>query len=166
MAQSKRARPAFSPPRPGKKGKTSISKSKVDKSRNLPTKSRLVSPTPSASVTESEDDQDTLTHSPRDTSSEPEFMLAEVVQTDDGNKESIIPVRLLHRIMQEHWQDKDKTRLSTDAREIVGKYIEIFVREAIMRSTYERNDREGGGNDGWLEVDDLERIAPQLCMDF
>lgn len=55
----------------------------------------------------------------------------------------------------------------------MGKYVEVFVREAIMRCAYEKNEDtdEGGRADkqiggGWLELEDLEKVAVQLCLDF
>jgi CENP-S associating Centromere protein X len=63
---------------------------------------------------------------------------------------------------------------------MVGKYVEVFVREAIMRASYESRERAGGGDGGmgkgeglraasdhgWLEVEDLEKVSAQLCLDF
>jgi len=71
--------------------------------------------------------------------------------------------------MHENWKDKDKTRISQDARMVMGKYVEVFVREAIMRCAFENTEREGEEtkrHGGWLEVEDLERVAPQLVLDF
>ena len=62
--------------------------------------------------------------------------------------------------------------MSSDAKVLVGKYLEVFVREAIIRSAFEREERDGngtsagGGGGGFLEVEDLERAAVQLCLDF
>ena len=52
--------------------------------------------------------------------------------------------------------------------ELTGKYMEIFVREAIARARFERGDTATGGGitDGFLQVEDLERLAPQLILDF
>lgn len=54
--------------------------------------------------------------------------------------------------------------------------MEVFVREAIARSAYEsqgqgENDGAGGEssagrNDGFLEVEDLEKMGVQLVLDF
>lgn len=70
--------------------------------------------------------------------------------------------------MHQAYLEPDKTKIAVDAKALVGKYIEIFVKEAIARCTHERAERdaEGGGGDGWLELDDLERCAPQLVLDF
>jgi hypothetical protein len=64
------------------------------------------------------------------------------------------------------------TRISKAADRAVGKYIETFVREAIARAVYERRGLEGGSGSrtgaggNFLEVEDLERLAPQLVLDF
>lgn len=93
-------------------------------------------------------------------------------------KESI-PLPLLQVLLQTHFssinQNKSgnggrKTRIAPEAIEAVGKYIDTFVREAIARAAY---DSEGGdqgsgeqGGNGVLEVESLERICPQLLLDF
>lgn len=62
-----------------------------------------------------------------------------------------------------------KTRIATEAVEAVGKYIDTFVREAIARAAYDSAGVDGGAGDGGngaLEVESLERICPQLLLDF
>lgn len=111
-----------------------------------------------------------------------EFMLAEVTHHPDRHNKSSknkssdfpIPLPLIHRIMQSQFTTPEKTSLSTDARSLLGKYVEAFVREGIRRCVHERVEREkgvgangGDGSDtGWLEVEDLERVGVQLCLDF
>lgn len=58
---------------------------------------------------------------------------------DDG--EPSIPPELLTRLLHHHFS-KANSRLTQDANASVGKYFEIFVREAVARSVAER--REGG----------------------
>ncbi|KXH68211.1 hypothetical protein CSAL01_11652 [Colletotrichum salicis] len=82
-------------------------------------------------------------------------------QEDEGEDEgpdNTIPPELLTRLLHEFFE-KDDTRLSKDANLAAGKYMDIFVREAIARCVHERPG-------GFLEVEDLEKIAPQLLMDF
>lgn len=59
--------------------------------------------------------------------------------------------------------------MTGEAVEAVGKYIDTFVREAIARAAYDPQGGEQGegetGN-GVLEVESLERICPQLLLDF
>ncbi|KAG5983030.1 hypothetical protein E4U55_000926 [Claviceps digitariae] len=72
--------------------------------------------------------------------------------------EKSIPKDLLSRVLHEFFT-KDATRLSRDANAAVGKYMDIFVREAIARAAVEKNA-------GFLEVEDLEKVAPQLLLDM
>ncbi|KAK9776491.1 hypothetical protein SCAR479_06814 [Seiridium cardinale] len=77
---------------------------------------------------------------------------------DDDEPQATIPPELLTRLLHEFFE-KDGTRISKGANEAVAKYMDIFVREAIARAAVEK---EGG----FLEVDDLEKIAPQLLLDL
>ncbi|KZF24043.1 hypothetical protein L228DRAFT_281156 [Xylona heveae TC161] len=77
-----------------------------------------------------------------------------------------IPAKLLTRLLHEHFED-DRTRISKDASQAMQKYMEVFVREALARAAFERQEsgvsRRG---DAFLEVEDLEKLAPQLLLDF
>ncbi|KAK0389797.1 hypothetical protein NLU13_3370 [Sarocladium strictum] len=79
---------------------------------------------------------------------------------DAGSEEAekTIPKELLTRLLHEFFA-KDATRMSKDANAAVGKYVDIFVREAIARTAVEKQG-------GFLEVEDLEKIAPQLLLDL
>ena len=48
--------------------------------------------------------------------------------------------------------------------------METFTREAIARAAFERQAGEKGTRgvvgDDFLEVEDLEKLAPQLLLDF
>ncbi|KAF6831352.1 Centromere protein X [Colletotrichum plurivorum] len=82
----------------------------------------------------------------------------EEVEEEEEGPENTIPPELLLRMLHEFFE-KDDTRLTSDANAAAGKYVDVFVREAIARCVHERNG-------GFLEVEDLEKIAPQLLMDF
>lgn len=56
------------------------------------------------------------------------------------------------------------TRISKEANKAVGKYMDTFVREAIARVRY--TERGSGRGGGFWEVEDLEKMAPQLLLDF
>lgn len=107
---------------------------------------------------------------------------------DDDNEleqEQTIPADLLTRILAEFFE-KDGTRITKDANTAVAKYMDIFVKEAIARAAAERN---GGFLEvrclAWtflrtpcltlladvfgcllVQVEDLEKIAPQLLLDL
>ncbi|SPO03304.1 uncharacterized protein DNG_05986 [Cephalotrichum gorgonifer] len=69
-----------------------------------------------------------------------------------------IPEELMSKILHE-FARKEDTRISRAANSALGRYFEIFVQEAIARTAQERNGR-------FLEVEDLEKITPQLIMDL
>ncbi|KAI1165501.1 CENP-S associating centromere protein X-domain-containing protein [Nemania serpens] len=79
-------------------------------------------------------------------------------EDDDAETKKTIPPELLTRILHEFFE-KDGTRISKDANKAVAKYMDIFVRETIARTAVERES-------GFLEVEDLEKVAPQLLMDL
>ncbi|KGO74882.1 CENP-S complex, centromere protein X [Penicillium italicum] len=110
----------------------------------------------------------------RSLSQEPDYILAEITttnQTEDvTSSEPKIPSKLLTRLLHQHFQT-EKTKVAKDANNVIAKYVDVFVREAIARAAYERAESDGntGGRslgDGFLEVEDLEKMAPQLTMDF
>ncbi|KAL2755459.1 hypothetical protein ACRALDRAFT_2041824 [Sodiomyces alcalophilus JCM 7366] len=80
---------------------------------------------------------------------------------DDGDAEApekVVPPALVARLLQEMFQ-REGTRMTADASRAAAKYVDIFVREAIARCLHERDG-------AFLEVDDLEKIAAQLLLDF
>ncbi|KAI1425568.1 CENP-S associating centromere protein X-domain-containing protein [Xylaria sp. FL1777] len=77
---------------------------------------------------------------------------------EDVETKKTIPPELLTRVLHEFFE-KDGTRISKDANKAVAKYMDIFVREAIARTAVEKGS-------GFLEVEDLEKVAPQLLMDL
>ncbi|KAJ5970210.1 uncharacterized protein N7479_000128 [Penicillium vulpinum] len=128
-----------------------------------------------ASESESESDSNGLSRSrSRSLSQEPDYILAEITTThqeeDVTSSDPKIPSKLLTRLLHQHFQN-EKTKVAKDANNIVAKYVDVFVREAIARAAYERAESDGntggrGLGDGFLEVEDLEKMAPQLTMDF
>lgn len=78
-----------------------------------------------------------------------------------------IPAPLLARLLYENFEDSN-TQIQKGAMNLVGKYMEIFVREAFARAKNERETsvKGGGISDGFLQVEDLEKLAPQLVLDF
>lgn len=78
-----------------------------------------------------------------------------------------IPAPLLARLLYENFEDPN-TQIQKGAMNLAGKYMEIFVREAFARAKNEReiSVKDGGISDGFLQVEDLEKLAPQLVLDF
>ncbi|KAH6891249.1 CENP-S associating centromere protein X-domain-containing protein [Thelonectria olida] len=77
---------------------------------------------------------------------------------EEAEPEKTIPPDLLTRLLHEFFT-KDATRISKDANAAAGKYFDVFVREAIARAAVEKDG-------GFLEVEDLEKISPQLLLDL
>jgi len=73
------------------------------------------------------------------------------------------------RLLYEGFEDKDM-KIGKEAMSVVGKYVETFVREALARAAFEREEGDEelgrGRGDGFLQVEDLEKLAPQLLLDF
>ncbi|KAF2160957.1 hypothetical protein M409DRAFT_59484 [Zasmidium cellare ATCC 36951] len=81
-----------------------------------------------------------------------------------------IPQPLLVRLLHEAFADKN-TKIDTHAIQVLQKYIEIFVREAIARTEAEKKEAAAKGecsdmDAGWLEVEDLEKVVAGLLLDF
>ncbi|KAF3039382.1 hypothetical protein E8E12_007507 [Didymella heteroderae] len=78
-----------------------------------------------------------------------------------------IPAPLLARLLHENFEDTN-TQIQKGAMTLTGRYMEIFVREALARAKHERGKsaRNDGISDGFLQVEDLEKLAPQLVLDF
>lgn len=76
---------------------------------------------------------------------------------EEPEQEKTIPKDLLTRVLHDFFT-KDSTRISRDANAAVGKYFDVFVREAIARAAVEKGS-------GFLEVSFcLERgFAPTRC---
>ncbi|RPA83965.1 hypothetical protein BJ508DRAFT_323962 [Ascobolus immersus RN42] len=88
----------------------------------------------------------------------------------DDEAPSFIPPQLLLRLLTHHFK-QDNTRVSTASLQVLDKYFETFVREAVYRAVEERKKRVGlaeaeEGDGGMLEVEDLERLIGTLLMDF
>jgi hypothetical protein len=82
-----------------------------------------------------------------------------------------IPQPLLVRLLHEHFADK-ATKIDKNAIQVLQKYFEVFIRETIARAALrKRQDAEGNGDiDGldvsWLELEDLEKVAAGMMLDF
>ncbi|KAK0737296.1 CENP-S associating centromere protein X-domain-containing protein, partial [Apiosordaria backusii] len=83
--------------------------------------------------------------------------MAEEEDEEEDERESI-PPDLLSRIVHELFEHKE-TKITKDANNALSGYIDVFVREAIARAAQKRRG-------GFLEVEDLEKIAPQLVLDL
>lgn len=134
------------------------------KSTNIGKRPRPDSPAANAaseSESESESESNGSTRSRSlSLSQEPDYILAEITTTNQAedvtSSDPKIPSKLLTRLLHQHFQN-EKTKVAKDANNVVAKYIDVFVREAIARAAYERAESNGntGGRslgDGFLEV--------------
>ncbi|RPA97310.1 hypothetical protein L873DRAFT_1771359 [Choiromyces venosus 120613-1] len=84
-------------------------------------------------------------------------------------EEQPLSTQLVQRLLTENFEDK-KTRISQPALNVVREYTKIFVREAIWRAAAIRKEEGGEGGlknmSAFLEVEDLEKLAAQLLLDF
>jgi hypothetical protein len=81
-----------------------------------------------------------------------------------------LPQPLLLRLLHESFDNK-ATKIDKDAIIVLQKYMEVFVREAVARAAArKKEDVEAGTVDAseaeWLELEDLEKVAPGLMLDF
>lgn len=84
-----------------------------------------------------------------------------------------IPQPLLIRLLHGNFADS-KTKIDQNAIQVLQKYFEVFVRETIARAKLQKQeDAENAGGGGgsqvdtsWLELDDLEKVAAGMLLDF
>lgn len=116
-------------PMPPKQSSTGAGRGRPAKATKAQPPARDVSQ--SSNPFESSDDQEEGANQTIDVEEEPE-------------PEKSIPKALLTRILHEFFA-KEATRMSRDANAAVGKYVDVFVREAIARTAVEKRG-------GFLEV--------------
>ncbi|KAL9593342.1 MAG: hypothetical protein Q9179_005934 [Wetmoreana sp. 5 TL-2023] len=165
---AKRRRPAFKTPRP-----TANSKS----ARAKPTPRRETVPTTAlASSSASEEDElASLAISDKSADHDEVDAYSDAIAAAPSSTQDappVIPPALLVRLLHHHQEttgNGEAIPISKVADKLLGKYMDTFVREAIHRAKEERRKAEeagGGQGDGFLEVEDLEKLAPQLLLDF
>lgn len=115
-------------------------------------------------------------HSPMSISSHhassppPQPPSAETPPAPSQLEQTSIPQPLLIRLLHEHFADK-QTKIDKHAIQVLQKYVEVFVREAIARTALQKQEAaqrgEVEGTDAkWLELEDLEKVAPGMMLDF
>ncbi|CAI7676821.1 unnamed protein product [Penicillium manginii] len=159
--------------KPSAKSSSTASSSKTPTHSKSTSKRQRAQSPPESVASDSGSGSESSVHSrERSVSQEPDFILAEIIENnpteDVASSDPTIPPKLLTRLLHQHFSN-EKTKVAKDANSIVAKYVDVFVREAIARAAYERAETNNGGkgaSDGFLEVEDLEKMAPQLTMDF
>lgn len=169
--------PAFKPPRPVKDAAQStssaaagkrVSGAKTTRPAGVSKKAAPARRTAAAQVIDSSESEteDLLSDLDgadlRHNAETPERLPQPATQTE------AIPEKLLGRLLQEGFEDPS-TKIHRGAMSLTVKYMDLFVKEAISRAVMERNEAgRGSGSitDGFLQVEDLEKLTPQLVLDF
>ncbi|CAO2652527.1 Nn.00g008100.m01.CDS01 [Neocucurbitaria sp. VM-36] len=166
---SRRKGPQFNPPRPVK-GAPQTSTAAPTRPAGATEKASTSAAQPVATIISSSEDEQEDEQDADDSDD-----LMEDAPTRDNARPATssapmappIPAPLLARLLYENFEDPN-TQIQKGAMNLVGKYMEIFVREAFARAQHERENavKRGGISDGFLQVEDLEKLAPQLVLDF
>ena len=85
------------------------------------------------------------------------------VPTASDNEPPVIPERLLQVLLKHHYEDKT-TNIGADARKLVAKYMETFVREAVARAIVERKGTADDGGSPGVGGDFLEVSSAWLRL--
>lgn len=169
---------SFKPPRPFN-GATASSKS-VSKSKQAKGKEATVidSSSDAAQNSEKSDEED----------DDSDVFMQDSVTKKPQDDPAAIPPKLITRLLHEHFAKED-TRITKDAMVVLAKYIEVFTVEAVGRANEERTEaarQDSTVDANFLEVrhlpgpvlyrgrsvanerqvEDLEKLAPQLLLDF
>jgi hypothetical protein len=133
------------------------------KSKPIPPPRRSIPQLSPIHVSDEEDDIHAQLPSHRATSHENEDPAGPSLS--DGSP--AIPQPLLIRLLHENFADKT-TKIDKHAIKVLQKYFEVFVREAIMRTALQKKE-DGGTSEldaAWLELEDLEKVAAAMLLDF
>ncbi|KAL2809310.1 CENP-S associating centromere protein X-domain-containing protein [Aspergillus granulosus] len=168
-ASSSKSKPTAGPSKPG----SSASSSKPATSRPKSKPSAPSDESDAASSSSYSDSEPRNLDLESNSADEANYILAEITHHNDQDPEDVIssepliPQKLLTKLVYHHFRN-EKTKIAKDANAVVAKYIDIFVREAVARAAFERAEggTNGGVGDGFLEVEDLEKMGPQLALDF
>ncbi|KAJ4373290.1 hypothetical protein N0V83_003584 [Neocucurbitaria cava] len=172
---SRRKGPQFNPPRPVKAPPqtSTAQRAPATASRTAGAAKKANAPArqPAATIISSSEDEREEEEQYEDDSDD---LMEDATTRDHGRPATSsapvappIPAPLLARLLYENFEDSN-TQIQKGAMNLVGKYMEIFVREAFARAQHERENavKRGGISDGFLQVEDLEKLAPQLVLDF
>lgn len=147
------ARPSFKPPRPAKAPSKPTAAAKPTRTNSSKASKPSASKAQAATVIDSSDEGDNdafddsiLDDIDHDLGSA--SVSKAIAPASSSQLESAIPRDLLVRMLHEHFRHSD-TRITQDAADVLTRYMELFVREAMARAAKENSERDG---DGFLEV--------------
>ena len=172
---SRRGGPQFKPPRPVKPPAQPAATAKParpasNKAAAVPAARPNPRPEPAIIVSSSDEHPPAGQHSDRDGDDWMQHTPARPASTRPSASAPAPPpisAPLLARLLQQNFESEN-TQIQKGALTLVAKYVDIFVREAFARAKNEREAavKGGGVSDGFLQVEDLEKLAPQLVLDF
>ncbi|KAI9730262.1 MAG: hypothetical protein M1834_006026 [Cirrosporium novae-zelandiae] len=158
----KRGRPSFKPPRP-----SGTPYESTPRNHGKPSKSKSKSTSTPTTTTAATADPHRAHSNQASSSSRRRQSNGRTAALVSNDPNTVIPQKLLSTITKMHFKEEN-TKMGVEAGKVLGKYVEVFVRETIVRAQFERErqEAEGKGRGGMLEVEDLEKVAPQLLLDF
>jgi len=172
---SRRKGPQFNPPRPVKEAAEPATSKRAPPATSKKSNATTTRPgfQPAATIISSDDDEENLEDEDLEDDEQDDLnsddSLHDAPRRPQASQSSLPPVPgpLLARLLHENFDNKG-TQIQKGAMELVGSYVDIFVREAFARTRLERDSavKKGGIADGFLQVEDLERVAAQLVLDF
>lgn len=114
---------------------------------------------------ESDEEDEEEEQEEQESEDEPQPVRKPASRPKDSDAAPPIPQKLLTRLLYEGFEDKNM-KIGKEAMSAVGKYMETFVREALARAVYEREEADAelgkGTGDGFLQV--CTRIYRELLL--
>ncbi|OAL04959.1 hypothetical protein IQ06DRAFT_102877 [Phaeosphaeriaceae sp. SRC1lsM3a] len=170
---TRRKGPQFKPPRPVKapaQGAAATKRAQAGATKKATANTARSGFQPAAEIISSEDEVEDEVEQDEDEDDMMEDAPSPVRNTRPPptlSTDSPIPEPLLSRLLLQNFENPE-TKIQRGAMTLVGTYMELFVREAFARAKIEREMavKAGGISDGFLQVEDLEKLAPQLVLDF
>lgn len=83
-----------------------------------------------------------------------------------------LPQKTMAKILSVFFDESRRTKITATALDLCSLYLYLFCREAVWRSFGEHEKLHGkstaasGDRTVALDVEDLERVAAALCLDF
>ena len=183
-APVRRKGPSFNPPRPVQQSASTTAPAAAAKRAYKPAASRPAAPAkpsaarsgfqPAATIISSDDEEEQEEDEFVDLTSDIDALMEDVDEPPPQRSATLdtsappIPTPLLVRLLHHHLEDEN-TQIQKGAMKLFETYMTIFVREAIARAKDEREKSgrsAGGAASRFLQVEDLEKLAPELLLDF
>ncbi|XP_046856515.1 centromere protein X-like [Xenia sp. Carnegie-2017] len=76
-------------------------------------------------------------------------------------EEITFKIETINKLLHEHFKDK-KTKLTEDALKLMAEFLRVFVAEGAARAGHQAKTESAAT----VEIEHLEKILPQLLLDF